>query len=397
MHIRSKFDGGKQINRSQSGAWDGRCAGAVLRQNYGANWGPVVWESITAEKPNQIFTNVSEKMKIQVEKDRKRKSSEPAKESRRQAKHKKTNDTSTKAKADYTHHNGPTVIDTSTDVPQSYLQDQMIQYYNTKVMVSDSRREEIERATRHQGIGDDMSTNLWLGERKKRITSTVVGTVARRRPATKIANLTKSLQYRQFRGNAATTWGKEQEPHSERDYLEYHHKKGSPLLTVQPSGLVIHPEHHWLAASPDGLVEDPEEKTNQNGIVEYKNPYSHRELTLREAAKIGKSAFCLKLQDDGTLSLRRTHAFFYQVQATMACTQTKWCDFVVRTKRDIQVERIRYDPQFWSKTMTKLKNFYYRAYLPELSLPRHRSGGIREPCEWIKDESEFRTAFLTST
>ena len=31
MHIRSKFDGGKQINRSQSGFWEARCAGAALR------------------------------------------------------------------------------------------------------------------------------------------------------------------------------------------------------------------------------------------------------------------------------------------------------------------------------------------------------------------------------
>ena len=33
MHIRSKFDGGKQINRSQSGSWEARCAGAALRVN----------------------------------------------------------------------------------------------------------------------------------------------------------------------------------------------------------------------------------------------------------------------------------------------------------------------------------------------------------------------------
>ena len=33
MPIRSKFDGGKQINRSQSGSWEGRCAGAALRVN----------------------------------------------------------------------------------------------------------------------------------------------------------------------------------------------------------------------------------------------------------------------------------------------------------------------------------------------------------------------------
>ena len=41
MHIRSKFDGGKVINRSQSGSWEHRCMGAGLRQNLGREWGPL--------------------------------------------------------------------------------------------------------------------------------------------------------------------------------------------------------------------------------------------------------------------------------------------------------------------------------------------------------------------
>lgn len=43
MHIRTKFDGGKVINRSQSGSWEHRCMGAGLRQNKGRQWGPQVW------------------------------------------------------------------------------------------------------------------------------------------------------------------------------------------------------------------------------------------------------------------------------------------------------------------------------------------------------------------
>ena len=33
MNIHCKFDVGKQINRSQHGSWEGRCAGAALRVN----------------------------------------------------------------------------------------------------------------------------------------------------------------------------------------------------------------------------------------------------------------------------------------------------------------------------------------------------------------------------
>ena len=36
MHLRSKFDSRKQINRSQAGSWESLCAGAGLHCNEGA-------------------------------------------------------------------------------------------------------------------------------------------------------------------------------------------------------------------------------------------------------------------------------------------------------------------------------------------------------------------------
>ena len=44
MHICTKFDGGKQINRSRQGSWEGRCTGAGLRLNGSPAWGPTCWE-----------------------------------------------------------------------------------------------------------------------------------------------------------------------------------------------------------------------------------------------------------------------------------------------------------------------------------------------------------------
>ena len=35
MHIRTKYDGGKVINRSQSGSWEHRCMGAGLQASSG--------------------------------------------------------------------------------------------------------------------------------------------------------------------------------------------------------------------------------------------------------------------------------------------------------------------------------------------------------------------------
>ena len=38
MHVRAKFDGGKVVNRSQSGSWEHHCMGAGLQHNMGKEW-----------------------------------------------------------------------------------------------------------------------------------------------------------------------------------------------------------------------------------------------------------------------------------------------------------------------------------------------------------------------
>ena len=86
MHIRSKFDGGKQINRSQSGSWEARCAGAALRVNEGPEWGPKCWEKITKLKNNQTYKTVSAKRTKQLARDNKRKASETVKLQRKKGK-----------------------------------------------------------------------------------------------------------------------------------------------------------------------------------------------------------------------------------------------------------------------------------------------------------------------
>ena len=187
--------------------------------------------------------------------------------------------------------------------------------------------------------------------------------------------MVKSVLYCTFRGNVATEWGKLQEPATCDAYIEAK-RSTSPGISVKSSGLVIHPEHHWLAASPDGLVTDPA-ASDPTGIVEFKNPYRHKEIPLRDAA----NEACLTMST--TLRLKHSHQHYYQIQAAMFCTRVKWCDFVVRTNVDLHIERVPWDPQFWMSVLPKLRNFYFTAILPELALPRMHTGGIREPKEWL--------------
>ena len=68
---------------------------------------------------------------------------------------------------------------------------------------------------------------------------------------------------------------------------------------MESCGLHISVDKPWLAASPDGLVTDPSDPTNPLGIVEIKNPFAARNLTLMEASK--KSSFFLKKNKDSSL------------------------------------------------------------------------------------------------
>ena len=90
MHIRSKFDGGKQINRSQAGSWQGRCAGAGLRCNEGAGWGPTTWEKAVHREPSDVFKLAATDAIKRTDKDRKRKATAAAKLQRKKARYSAT-------------------------------------------------------------------------------------------------------------------------------------------------------------------------------------------------------------------------------------------------------------------------------------------------------------------
>ena len=88
------------------------------------------------------------------------------------------------------------------------------------------------------------------------MTASMCGQIAKRRSTTKVAKLVKTLLYPTFRGNVATQWGIDQEPETQHLYL-LQKRLVSPGISVCKSGFLIHHSHHWLGASPDGLVIDP--------------------------------------------------------------------------------------------------------------------------------------------
>ena len=127
-----------------------------------------------------------------------------------------------------------------------------------------------------------------------------------------------------------------------------------PDYELSKSGLVINPGRPWLAASPDALASDP---LHGVGLVEVKCPYSCREgKTLRKAAE--SSHFCLKVVGNH-LQLKSSHAYYYQVQHQLEVTGKPWVDFVVWTPKEMFVQRILRDEDFFGKIAPKLKAFYF--------------------------------------
>ena len=57
MHIRTKFDCGKQINQSQQGScsWASQSTRAGLCLNEGTMWGSQCWEKTVSIPANEIF------------------------------------------------------------------------------------------------------------------------------------------------------------------------------------------------------------------------------------------------------------------------------------------------------------------------------------------------------
>ena len=173
MHTRCKFDGGRVINRSQSGSWEYRCMGAGLRLNMGHTWGPTTWSEMT-KQTNPVYSEAMTTSMKKADQDRKRKATAEAKESRRQSKYSRVDETQAARKA-YSRHDSGTVPDEVTkDVSPHYLAELCDGYYRTKVMVSKEEAKDIEKDTRDQG-----ESELWRKERRKRITASVVGGICK--------------------------------------------------------------------------------------------------------------------------------------------------------------------------------------------------------------------------
>jgi len=188
----------------------------------------------------------------------------------------------------------------------------------------------VERRTREQ------SSN-WLMERRGKVTSTWVKRVCSSTDDEKLAAEMKNprnISHLSFvaRGQADEQAGV--------DYLLQVLGGDAKAYRI---GLVIHPDHSWLAASPDRLLY----YEGEWHLVEIKNWYeTKRQRGLKDLPYLDKQQ-----------QLRKTHSYYYQVQTALAVTQMKTCYFVVHGTEKM-VQKVHLDENKSAEIILKTKVFY---------------------------------------
>lgn len=156
-----------------------------------------------------------------------------------------------------------------------------------------------------------------------------------------------------FAGNVATEHGVAHEPDALAAY-----ERITGQFTYGGGELIIHPEHDFIAVTPDGLVGD-------DGIVEAKAPYR---ATYRHHSE--RLDYCA------------------QMQLQMACVGRKWCDFAVwYSDDDTPISRLDYDPDWLPSVLPELESFMaeYRGIIADSARCEEMAGSIeRDDPEWAE-------------
>lgn len=200
----------------------------------------------------------------------------------------------------------------------------------------------------------------WMKMRKQRVTSSLFGRVCKRKKFDPAESMLKFVQnhlnpYRYQGGIDSLEHGKVLETAGVKKYREL-----KPNCQVKESGMWSNSKFAWLGGSPDGLVYDRD--VQKEGLLEVKCPSRGKGATCQQI--FSQKGFYMVKGKDGTFSLDKKSEYYYQIQGCLNILGLDFCDFAVYTEQDIHIQRIARDEKFFEEMLAKLKEFYFRFYLP---------------------------------
>ena len=136
-------------------------------------------------------------------------------------------------------------------------------------------------------------------------------------------------------------------------------------MEIRETGVIIQPIIFWLAASPDGLINDKSsDNENTSGLVEIKCPKSKRSATITELLA-DKSFYLTKVHDELVLKKDHPNGYYTQIQMAMGLAGASFCDFVVYTHTGMIIVRTPFDKVFFIELIKQLNTFYKSFMLPK--------------------------------
>lgn len=342
--IVAKIVGGKRVNFSLRGSYQTRCHAAAVSMNVKSDLHRLIHKNSVNKSPGFHTKKFIERRKKRMV--------------NRRRLHYKGSKIRTSKKYEDNCDYGLGVSEIQEDMDENEFEKQKAEFI-TELHNEDGK--EIEETTREQS-----ASFCWRSHRSKRLTSSFFGNVCKMKTTTSCASLVKQIRYQVFKGNTSTAWGLQNESIAIAQFASQNN------VEVRSSGLVVHQQYPFLAASPDGLI-------GENEIIEVKCPVSARSMSIESAVEAKRIKF-LEMKH-GLPSLKANHSYMYQVQGILNITGRQLCYFVVWSPLSMVVQSIEKDVLFWEdKMLPKLKKFYYNCLLPEIIDPRvPRKLTIRDP------------------
>lgn len=253
------------------------------------------------------------------------------------------------------------------DISETKYQDMFTDFKN-KLTITEEQSIAIEKATRGQAANP-----CWKNARTYLLTASKFGAVAKRKKDTPPDNLLKQCRGYVFVSPLIKplSWGRRKESKALRSYGMHHHKKCGSCVYVENRGLFINPKHPYLGTSIDGYIKCT--KCGE-GILEVKCPWTIRNLKPEDGVAVKNYDYCCVMDDENRLTLKSNHNYMYQIMGGMALYEVEWCDFVIWTRKGINVQRIPFNKDLWSEMLPKLEKFYLTGMIPELFSNRVKAG-----------------------
>lgn len=221
---------------------------------------------------------------------------------------------------------------------------------------------------------DQSNSSEWLRQRVGRITASKLKSVCHTSLNKPSLSVIKGICYPAKFNSKATEWGLKHESDAIASYKRINSLKHENLDIVSV-GLCLQSSTPQLCATPDALV-----RCNccRIGCVEVKCLYRLKNMDLASFVELKTS--CFKKVND-CIQLDKSHAYYYQIQCQMKMTETNYCDFIVWSPKEMYIERVDLDEEFWNEKSLIALEFHKQVIMPEL-LGRYFTRDNRNTQSW---------------